>query len=105
MYSQLDGLKDKFKSLSSLFDRLTYEFEEVSKGSAAACHSLNRLLYMSKAERVYAEYTERVGEYLRRIGGGEGSAMERKERREEFVQFMNFCIKYIRSIEVNEKRE
>ena len=69
MCNQLDELKDKFKVLSSLFDRLVYEFEEVSKGATSASQSLSRLLYMSKADRVYAEDAEKIEKFLRGIGG------------------------------------
>ena len=100
MCNQLDELKDKFKVLSSLFDRLVYEFEEDSKGATSASQSLSRLLYMSKADRVYAEDAEKIEKFLRGIGGEWTEREGKRERREEIVVFMNFCIKYIRSIEV-----
>ena len=76
-------------------------YEEIRKGSMATSQSLNRLLYMSKSDRVYAEDSQKIEKYLRMIGG-ECAVVERKEKREELVQFLNFCIKYIRSIEVKQ---
>lgn len=55
---------------------------------------------MSRADRVYAEDTEKVKRILGGIGGEMMEREGKRERREELVVFLNFCIKYIRSIEV-----
>ncbi len=103
MRNTFENLKDKLKGLMSSFDRLTYEFEEVRKGSSATSQFLSRLLYMSKADRIYAEDVGKIEGFLKGIGGDwmdQEMKRDKKEEREDFVIFINFCIKYIQSTEV-----
>lgn len=95
--SDLYALKDKFKLLVPLFDRLHYEAREVNKSAAASEQTTRHLLYLNKSKRLFAEESERAGEFFKRISR---EYEEDKSSGSDIVYFLNFCIKYIESIDV-----
>jgi hypothetical protein len=90
-------LRDKFKKLIPLFDRLNYECGEVNKSAAASEQTTRHLLYLNKSKRLYAEDSQRAGEFLKAF------CNEYQEDKGGIVHFMHFCIKYIESSEVKDR--
>ena len=85
---------DKLKLLTPLFDRLQYECGEVIKAVDASEKTIKQLLYLNKSNQLHTDESERVGLFLN------GISKEMQMNEADLVYYLNFCIRYIESIEV-----